>query len=171
MIVRRCRPVVGHNSAVTDDIDVVLAALQGCPLRTSAINAQAPSTPDLYAWWAEPTVLRSGRFAPTPGTTPEQAGGQCDYNPAKRDPLVGVVLHAHGYGTTCPCCRCGVLDDSTITVDRFMPGCNGRRYARDTSGQRAAHANSETGGALATRRRRSGRSTYRDRPEPEVQLG
>jgi 5-methylcytosine-specific restriction endonuclease McrA len=42
------------------------------------------------------------------------------------------LLAKHGDGDTCPCYRCGVvLDDSTITVDRVVPGVAGGRYTRD----------------------------------------
>lgn len=47
----------GQTFAVTVDIDAVLAELHTHPLPTSAIGAQTPSAPGLYAWWAPPAVL------------------------------------------------------------------------------------------------------------------
>jgi len=51
----------------------------------------------------------------------------------------------------CRCYRCGeLLDDSTVTVDRIVPGCLGGRYVRTNIRPACSACNSETGGALAS---------------------
>jgi hypothetical protein len=60
---------------------------------------------------------------------------------------------AFGTGTTaCRCYRCGVLlTESTVTVDRIVPGCQGGTYQRNNIRPACLTCNSETGGRLATR--------------------
>jgi hypothetical protein len=60
------------------------------------------------------------------------------------------LLNAYGDGKTAPCYRCGkALTDSTITVDRILPGVLGGRYVRGNIRPACGPCNSETGGALA----------------------
>lgn len=50
------------------------------------------------------------------------------------------------------CYRCGaLLDESTVTVDRIIPGCLGGRYVRTNIRPACSGCNSETGGQLARR--------------------
>ena len=74
-------------------------------------------------------------------------------NTADRAARRAYLLRAFGDGTTARCYRfdvCGaVLDDSTITVDRVVPGRDGGRYTRDNIRPACGPCNSETGGALA----------------------
>lgn len=49
----------------------------------------------------------------------------------------------------CRCYRCGMLlDESQLTVDRIIPGCQGGKYTRDNIRPACAACNSETGGAV-----------------------
>lgn len=55
----------------------------------------------------------------------------------------------------CRCYRCGgLLTVETVTVDRIIPGCKGGTYRRNNIRPACGSCNSETGGALATRKRR-----------------
>jgi hypothetical protein len=67
------------------------------------------------------------------------------------------LLATFGDGERAQCYRfevCGtVVDDSTITVDRIVPGCEGGTYRRDNIRPACAPCNSETGGALGAARR------------------
>ena len=55
----------------------------------------------------------------------------------------------------CRCYRCGaLLSVHTVTVDRIIPGCKGGTYRRNNIRPACGTCNSETGGALASRRRR-----------------
>jgi hypothetical protein len=59
------------------------------------------------------------------------------------------LLDTFGDGTTAKCYRCAAeLTDSTITVDRIVPGCQGGRYVRGNIRPACLHCNSETGGAV-----------------------
>lgn len=52
----------------------------------------------------------------------------------------------------CRCYRCGVLlTESTVTVDRIIPGCQGGTYQRNNIRPACLTCNSETGARLATR--------------------
>ena len=52
----------------------------------------------------------------------------------------------------CRCYRCGrLLDETTLTVDRIVPGCLGGKYVRSNIRPACSRCNSETGGALASR--------------------
>lgn len=65
------------------------------------------------------------------------------------------LLVTFGDGELAPCYRCGILlDDSTITSDRIVPGCEGGRYVRGNLRPACGTCNSETGAALASRNRR-----------------
>lgn len=56
---------------------------------------------------------------------------------------------------TCRCYRCGdLLVDGTLTVDRIIPGVKGGTYRRNNIRPACGACNSETGGALATRKGR-----------------
>lgn len=53
----------------------------------------------------------------------------------------------------CRCYRCGrLLTVDTVTVDRIIPGCQGGTYRRNNIRPACGPCNSETGGALATRK-------------------
>lgn len=62
----------------------------------------------------------------------------------------GPFLKAVELGTgfpVCRCYRCGcLLDDSTVTVDRIKPGCQGGTYRRQNIRPACGPCNSETGG-------------------------
>jgi hypothetical protein len=59
------------------------------------------------------------------------------------------LLETFGDGVSAPCFSCLVpLDDSTITVDRIIPGCRGGRYVRGNIRPACAGCNSSLGGAL-----------------------
>lgn len=59
------------------------------------------------------------------------------------------LLETFGDGVHAPCYRCGLeLDDSTVTVDRVVPGCRGGTYRRGNIRPACGPCNSETGGAL-----------------------
>lgn len=65
------------------------------------------------------------------------------------------LLATFGDGETCPCYRCGIeLNDSTITADRIIPGCEGGTYRRGNIRPACGPCNSETGGALASRHKK-----------------
>jgi 5-methylcytosine-specific restriction endonuclease McrA len=82
----------------------------------------------------------------TRGTTNRNSRG----NTADRAARRAYLLAKHGNGETCLCYRCGVvLDDSTITVDRVVPGVAGGRYTRDNIRPACGPCNSETGARLA----------------------
>lgn len=81
------------------------------------------------------------------GTSNSNARGSSYNRRARR----AYLLAKHGDGVTCPCYRCGCeLDDSTLTVDRRIPGARGGTYRRDNIRPACGHCNSETG---ATTRR------------------
>lgn len=82
------------------------------------------------------------------GTTNRNARGSVYDRAARR----AFLLTAFGDGTTAPCYRCGTeLTDSTITVDRIVPGRDGGTYRRANIRPACGPCNSETGGALARR--------------------
>ncbi len=84
------------------------------------------------------------------GTTNTNARGSVADRRARR----AWLLRTFGDGTTAPCFRCSApLDDSTITVDRTVPGCMGGRYVRGNIRPACAHCNSSTGGVLGASRR------------------
>lgn len=63
------------------------------------------------------------------------------------------LLDTFGNGEEAPCYRCNkLLNFLTITVDRINPGCLGGTYRRDNIRPACGKCNSETGGALATRK-------------------
>jgi hypothetical protein len=83
------------------------------------------------------------------GTSNRNARGSSYDRRARR----AFLLATFGDGDTCPCYRCGAtLDDSTITVDRIVPGRDGGTYRRGNIRPACGPCNSETGGALARRR-------------------
>ena len=58
----------------------------------------------------------------------------------------------------CRCYRCGeLLTVDTVTVDRIIPGCQGGTYRRNNIRPACGPCNSETGGALAHRKKRGTR--------------
>lgn len=80
------------------------------------------------------------------GTSNRNARGSSYDRAARR----AFLLHKHGDGVTCPCCRCGTkLTDATITVDRIVPGVAGGTYRRSNIRPACGLCNSETGGKLA----------------------
>ena len=85
------------------------------------------------------------------GTTNRNARGNSRDRAARRAYLLRTFQSDGGCGT-CRCYRCGqVLRESTLTVDRIIPGCLGGKYTRDNIRPACARCNSETGGALANR--------------------
>ena len=91
----------------------------------------------------------------TRGTTNRNDRGNTRNRAARR----AYLLRTFGDGVKAPCYRCGlVLDDSTITVDRIVPGRDGGRYTRDNIRPACGPCNSETGGALARRKPRGKRA-------------
>lgn len=85
------------------------------------------------------------------GTTNRNARGSSYDRRSRR----AFLLAEFGDGERARCYRfekCGtVVDDTTITVDRIMPGCLGGTYRRGNIRPACAPCNSETGGALARR--------------------
>ena len=82
------------------------------------------------------------------GTTNRNARGSSYNRRARR----AYLLATFGDGETCACYRCGVLlNDSTVTSDRIIPGCKGGTYRRGNIRPACGMCNSETGGALASR--------------------
>lgn len=80
------------------------------------------------------------------GTTNRNARGSSYDRRARRLWL----LANFGDGVTAPCYRCGaVLDGSSVTVDRRVPGVLGGTYIRTNIRPACGPCNSETGGALA----------------------
>ena len=64
------------------------------------------------------------------------------------------LLLEFGNGWIAPCFRCGVmLDGTTITVDRKIPGCQGGTYRYENCQPACGPCNSSTGGALGAARR------------------
>jgi 5-methylcytosine-specific restriction endonuclease McrA len=63
--------------------------------------------------------------------------------------ITGLFLTAVPFGTgipVCRCYRCGVLlDDTTVTVDRIVPGCKGGTYKRANIRPACGRCNSQTG--------------------------
>lgn len=87
----------------------------------------------------------------TRGTSNSNARGSSSERRARRKWLVRT--YAADVPGKCRCYRCGgLLDESTVTVDRIVPGCLGGRYVRDNIRPACAPCNSETGGALRGRR-------------------
>lgn len=84
------------------------------------------------------------------GTTNRNARGS-SRDRARRRAYLLRVFESNRPGR-CRCYRCGVLlSDSTITVDRIIPGCQGGKYTRDNIRPACAKCNSETGGACRRR--------------------
>lgn len=82
------------------------------------------------------------------GTTNRNVRGNVYDRAARR----AFLLAKYGDGQACPCYRCAVvLDDSTVTVDRIIPGRDGGTYQRSNIRPACSKCNSETGGALARR--------------------
>lgn len=64
------------------------------------------------------------------------------------------LLDQFGDGKTTTCYRCpAVLDFSTITVDRIIPGCHGGTYRRNNIRPACSPCNTETGGKLGADQR------------------
>lgn len=85
------------------------------------------------------------------GTTNGNARGNTRDRASRR----AFLLAKFGDGEHAPCYRCSaVLDDSTITVDRVIPGCEGGTYRRDNLRPACGPCNSETGGQLGAARRK-----------------
>lgn len=61
----------------------------------------------------------------------------------------------HGEGImACRCYRCGMLlEFSTVTVDRIVPGCKGGTYRRDNIRPACSPCNTETGARLGVEQR------------------
>jgi 5-methylcytosine-specific restriction endonuclease McrA len=58
-----------------------------------------------------------------------------------------VASYASDVPGYCRCFRCGeLLDTTTVTVDRIIPGCQGGTYRRDNIRPACGGCNSETGG-------------------------
>lgn len=88
------------------------------------------------------------------------AEGRGDIHPASPDDQAEWMADLESAGAayvllaTCRCYRCGgLLVDGTLTVDRIIPGCKGGTYRRDNIRPACGGCNSETGGALASKRR------------------
>jgi 5-methylcytosine-specific restriction endonuclease McrA len=108
------------------------------------------------------------------GTTNQNARGNTEDRRRRREWLVetyradrdapdfyvAAIIAVHGVPIgmgepACRCYRCGVLlTVDTVTVDRIIPGCKGGTYRRNNIRPACSTCNSETGGALASRRRR-----------------
>jgi hypothetical protein len=83
------------------------------------------------------------------GTSNRNARGNSKDRAARRAYLLRVFQSNRGQGT-CRCYRCGIiLVETTVTVDRVLPGCKGGRYVRSNIRPACATCNSETGGGLA----------------------
>jgi 5-methylcytosine-specific restriction endonuclease McrA len=83
----------------------------------------------------------------TRGTTNTNARGSSESRRRRRAWLVRT--YAADVPGWCRCYRCGqLLDVTTVTVDRIVPGCLGGRYMRENIRPACARCNSETGGAL-----------------------
>ena len=67
------------------------------------------------------------------------------------------LLFPAALGTATPACRCyrcgELLTVDTVTVDRIIPGCLGGTYRRNNIRPACGPCNSETGGALAHRKK------------------
>jgi hypothetical protein len=82
------------------------------------------------------------------GTSNTNARGSSRDRAARRRYLVRVYESNQGPGT-CRCYRCGwLLTESTVTVDRVVPGAKGGRYVRTNIRPACAGCNSETGGRV-----------------------
>lgn len=82
------------------------------------------------------------------GTTNRNVRGNSADRAARRAYLLQVFQSVHGVGF-CLCYRCGlVLEDTTVTVDRIIPGCRGGKYVRNNIRPACAECNSETGGMV-----------------------
>lgn len=82
------------------------------------------------------------------GTSNSNARGAARDRRARR----AWLLATFGDGRTCRCYRCDAeLDESTISVDRIVPGRDGGTYRRDNIRPACRGCNSSTGGALARR--------------------
>jgi hypothetical protein len=85
----------------------------------------------------------------TRGTSNANARGSTKDRASRRAYLLMAYQSDQGFGTA-RSYRCGVvLTDSTVTVDRVTPGCDGGRYVRANIRPACARCNSETGGRLA----------------------
>lgn len=82
------------------------------------------------------------------GTSNANVRGSSADRRARRAFLLRTFESNRGPGT-CRCFRCGqVLRDSTVTVDRIVPGCLGGRYTRTNIRPACSRCNSETGGKV-----------------------
>lgn len=80
------------------------------------------------------------------GTTNGNVRGNSNDRRARRTYLLRTFESDRGAGT-CRCYRCGaILNETTITVDRIVPGCLGGRYVRENIRPACGCCNSETGG-------------------------
>jgi 5-methylcytosine-specific restriction endonuclease McrA len=80
------------------------------------------------------------------GTSNRDARGNTRDRAARR----AFLLREFGDGVTAPCYRCRTsLTDTTVTVDRIVPGVAGGRYVRTNIRPACGPCNSETGGRLA----------------------
>lgn len=87
------------------------------------------------------------------GTTNGNARGNTRDRAARRKYLL--TTWASNVEGRCRCWRCGVLlEESTLTVDRIVPGALGGSYTRDNIRPSCRGCNSETGGALGALRAR-----------------
>jgi 5-methylcytosine-specific restriction endonuclease McrA len=105
----------------------------------SPAEDDAPSCPESEA-------SRSyGTTRPQRGTSNRNARGSSRDRKLRRRWL----LVQFGDGHKAPCYRCDIpLDDSTITVDRIVPGAHGGRYTHGNIRPACQKCNSETGGAV-----------------------
>jgi 5-methylcytosine-specific restriction endonuclease McrA len=86
------------------------------------------------------------------GTTNQNARGNSVDRRRRREWL----LSTFGDGTTCPCAACGAtLDETTITVDRIVPGAEGGRYVRGNIQPMCAPCNTKRGSDLGHERKRA----------------
>lgn len=93
------------------------------------------------------------------GTSNANVRGSSRDRAKRREWLVRTFRsNSRGLVPTCRCYRCGkLLDKSTVTVDRIIPGCRGGSYRRNNIRPACAGCNSETGGSQ--RRNRKARKT------------
>ena len=82
------------------------------------------------------------------GTSNSNARGS-SYARARRRAWLLKTYESNESPGTCRCYRCGVLLlESTLTVDRIIPGCRGGKYVRSNIRPACARCNSETGGRV-----------------------
>ena len=100
--------------------------------------------------WLVKTSLADRVLVPTPFTPacvhPAPATTAAAHVPACRCYRCGRLLHA-GFRA-----KDGSVVEATVTVDRIVPGCKGGTYRRSNIRPACAGCNSETGGALASRK-------------------